>query len=50
MTVVGYDPEDSLNVTCTWFNNNAPLEKSFHQDLLLKTKSFRVEDFFDLEE
>ena len=36
MTVMGYDPADSLDVTCTWSFRSQIHEKSFHQDLLTK--------------
>ena len=35
MAIKGYDPEDSLDVTCQWFDKEHHLrENSFHQDIL----------------
>jgi len=36
MTVVRYDPEDSLEVVCTWYSEEDFKERSFNQDLLFK--------------
>jgi len=46
MTVAGYDPEDSLNVTCTWFSNGELKEQSFHQDLLEPYEMMDIGDIF----
>jgi uncharacterized protein YodC (DUF2158 family) len=46
MTVARYDPEDSLDVTCTWFSNNELKEHSFHQDLLDLDEMTDVDDIF----
>ncbi len=39
MTVVKYEPKDGVEVTCQWFNTDKLIEKSFHQDTLMKYSS-----------
>ena len=36
MTVIGYEPSDSMDVLCTWFVDKESKEKSFPQDVLQK--------------
>ena len=45
MTVVRYEPEDSLQVTCTWFKEGQNVdERSFHEDLLVSAEE--PEDYY----
>jgi len=46
MTVSGYDPKDSLNVTCAWFSGNELKERSFLQDLLSPYEPFDITDIY----
>ena len=36
MTAIGYEPKESIHVTCQWFDKGGLQEKSFHQDALKK--------------
>lgn len=47
MTVKGYDPKDSLEVTCTWFGPKGLEEKSFHQDLVTTIERLSIDDIYD---
>lgn len=43
MIVKGYEPKDGEEAVCEWMNkDDMPVEKAFHQDVLISSPSFRM--------
>lgn len=47
MTIKAYEPKDSTDVTCIWFDPNGIQEKSFPQDLLDIRQEISIDDIYD---